>query len=116
MADQPSAPESTVLCPHCGEPFAVGLGVLAPGAESRMVFRITPGPGEYLTADHAGQAIAQFGKLLKAIGRDQGVPVEAVIEKMESRDGEISVHVLIARWDDHQHSAVNRKRRSPETR
>lgn len=98
-------------CPHCNGDL--GLEVTAKlKAESQMVFRFSPHPGELMTAKNVGGAIEDFGNLLKACGRDAGVPTEVLVERIEtSETGEISVHVLIARGHEHAQSTRNKRSR-----
>lgn len=100
-----------VDCPNCGTP--VHFEVFSKAApQSHVVFRFKPGKNEMFTAAQLGRSIAAAGDLLKSVGRAQKISTEVLVERIETAEcGEISVHLLIARWNDHPQSAASRKRR-----
>lgn len=98
-------------CPHCGG--ALNLDVIAKlKEESSICFELTPAPGELFSAKNVGESIAAMADLLKAAGREQKVPVEVLVERIETGDdGKISVRMLIARGHEHHNSRRSRKAR-----
>ncbi len=101
-------------CPHCGGNIGINL-IARARAESRIVFKVEPAPGELLTAKNVGAAIKSFGDMMRSLGKDMDIPTEVLVEKVETSDqGVLSIHCLIARWQDHHHSAANREARHKE--
>ena len=110
MSDNHDAPPA-IPCPHCGQPL--GLNIVAKlKEESKLCFRLEPAPGEAFSAQNIGRAIESMSDILKACAREQKVPVEILVERIDTADtGEISVHFLVARGHEHPNSRRNRKAR-----
>lgn len=110
MSDERGTSSATP-CPHCGQPL--GLNIVAKlKEESKLCFRLEPAPGEVFSAKNIGRAIESMSDILKACAREQKVPVEVLIERIDTADtGEISVHMLVARGHEHRNSRRNRKAR-----
>lgn len=111
MSDQPvTTKEPPVVCPHCEKPL--GMDVVANvQAQSKIKYTIWPSAGELMSTRAIGGQITAIGDLLKACGKEAGAPTETLIEKVETgAGGEITIHVLVARFD-HEHAPAKRNAR-----
>ena len=88
----PEAPH----CPQCGKKLTSTLLAQAMD-QHRMVFSLTPGCGEHLSARTVGGSLVELDKLLQSVGRDSGVKTLPLIERIETLEsGEMRFHLLIA--------------------
>jgi len=85
-----------LTCPHCGN--ALGLEVTTKlMAESRVTLRLEPHPGERLDAKTVGGSIENISELLSAVGDEMGVKTMVIVDGIESHEGNIAVHLIVAR-------------------
>jgi len=106
--------DASPVCPHCHEPLTFET-VVEIKNQSRIKFSISPNPGELMTAKTIGGSLTNLESLLKEIGRGLKAPTEIMVEKIDTDEaGTIVFHLLIARYHDHRHSAVNREARRSE--
>jgi hypothetical protein len=93
-----SEERSSVHCPNCDHELSVGL-VAQCTKESRVAWKIYPKPGELMNAATVGGTLVDVGKLLKAVGKEQGLRVDILVESVTSNQEAITFNLLIARFE-----------------
>lgn len=87
----------TIKCPHCNKEMIVGSKINWTKPSS-VAISFKPGKTERLELVSVCEALKAFSKVLREIGKDAGVKVVPVIDKMETRDdGELFVSVFVLR-------------------
>lgn len=92
-------------CPKCGEPFGAAF-VAKAAAESRIIFEVTPAPGEYFDVATIGGLLVDLSKLLRATSKELGTKAITLLERVDCKEGgAMAFHCIIARGPN-----VSRKR------
>lgn len=79
-----------INCPKCDEPLDLNL-VSRMKDDHRFVFRLAPGDGLF-TAKQLGGIITQAAKFTEAMGREQGLKCQLLVEYLATMDtGEVHV-------------------------
>src|SRR3990167_207613 len=86
----------SLKCHKCGEKIRADL-VSGVAEQSLMKFRISPHPGEFISARTVGGVIENLDKLLTAVGKDLGVKTQVLVKNVSSKKGEIIFDILVAR-------------------
>lgn len=85
---------SKFQCPHCQQESEITARAYLP-ATTRLAFRLTPKPGELMSAKAVGGSLKGLYDLNRAIGKDVGANCTTLVESVEMNDGEITFHVRI---------------------
>jgi hypothetical protein len=83
--------ENGLRCPHCGEGFSSEM-IAAVKDESRIAMAITPAPGELFDVETIGDVLKNYGKLLRAVGKEMEVKTLVMLERVEAGgDGKLEL-------------------------
>jgi hypothetical protein len=85
---------SEICCPACGHKANINLTAYLP-RETKLAFRLTPKPGELMSAKAIGGSLKALYDLNRSIGKDMGANCTTLVENVEMKDGEITFHVHI---------------------
>lgn len=87
-------------CPHCGTPL--GQEIVAKFMNQSVVqWRLFPAPGELLDIGTVGGTLTQMRNLLRAIGKENGIPTEVLLRKaVTDDDGTVTFDFLVCRYED----------------
>lgn len=86
-------------CPHCAKELSIDLmTTLVPESAMRMVLK--PKEGERLSLDTVGGTMADMAKLLKTIGKSQGIHAEVLLDDFKVLpDGGVDFGFVVARFE-----------------
>jgi hypothetical protein len=83
-------------CPHCNvELSAEATARLAD--ESKVAIALEPAPGELFDLKTIGSTLANFAKVLAAVGKEVGAPTLTLLERVECDNGKLTFHCIVCR-------------------